>query len=72
MGNKANAGLSKKTNLQGDIAKKGATTTSRAPFVNLSKDNSRPLAAHQATHKSGAKGGVKGPYTDGSGPKGWK
>ena len=45
---KGKNGLSKNTNLQGDIAKKSAVKQSSAPFTKAIGNNSRPMASHSA------------------------
>lgn len=47
-------GLSKSTNLHGDIAKKGAVKLGSAPFTKAIGSNHNPSASHGAAHKSPA------------------
>jgi hypothetical protein len=65
-------GLSKKTNLQGDIAKKNAPKLGSAPFSKAIGHNVHGSAKHPgATHPTG-KGSAGKKFTDGSSAKGWK
>ena len=65
-------GLSKKTNLHGDIAKKNAPKLGAAPFSKTIGQNHKVTAKHPGALHDSPKGSASKKFTDGSSAKGWK